>query len=145
MKLLLQTCWPLDENREIAIQRFPFVIGRRTNSDCNLSLPFVSRRHCQFVRIGDEVLVQDLKSHNGTFVNGKRASRPLPVQDGDELMLGHCSFRVSMLDDTGDITALRMGLADKKASAVPVPPAGNESSINSEECMLPQPKPLTMR
>ena len=111
MKLLLQTCWPLDENREITVQQFPFVIGRRTGSDCSLSLSFVSRRHCQFVRIGDEVLVQDLKSHNGTFVNGKRASRPLPVQDGDELMLGHCSFRVSMSDDTTEMPAPGLGLA----------------------------------
>jgi pSer/pThr/pTyr-binding forkhead associated (FHA) protein len=87
------------------------VIGRRTGSDCSLSLSFVSRRHCQFVRIGDEVLVQDLKSHNGTFVNGKRASRPLPVQDGDELMLGHCSFRVSMSDDTTEMPAPGPGLA----------------------------------
>jgi pSer/pThr/pTyr-binding forkhead associated (FHA) protein len=111
MKLLLQTCWPLDENREIAVQRFPFVIGRRTDSDCNLSLPFVSRRHCQLVRIGDEVLVQDLKSRNGTFVNGQRVSRPLHVQDGDELMLGHCSFRVSMSDDTTEMPAPGLGLA----------------------------------
>jgi hypothetical protein len=84
MKLLLQPSWLLGDNREIAVQRFPFVIGRRAHSDCSLMLAFVSRRHCQFVRLGDEVLVQDLKSRNGTFLNGKRASRALPVQDGDE-------------------------------------------------------------
>src|SRR5215831_12898380 len=100
MKLLLQTSSLSGDNREIAVWRFPFVIGRQTNSDFSLSLPFVSRRHCQFVQIGNEVLVRDLKSRNGTFVNGKQVSCPLPVQDGDELMLGHCSFRVSMLDDT---------------------------------------------
>ena len=107
MKLLLQTSWPLGDNREIAVQRFPFVVGRRSDSDCSLTLMFVSRRHCQFTRIGDQVLVQDLKSHNGTFVNGKRASRPLPVQDGDELTLGPCPFRVSMLHDTGEMPALK--------------------------------------
>src|SRR5215831_940830 len=98
MKMFLQTSWPLADNREFVVRRFPFVIGRRTDSDCRLPWPFVSRRHCQFTRTGDQVLVQDLDSFNGTFVNGKRASSPLPVRDGDELRLGPCVFRVSMLD-----------------------------------------------
>jgi pSer/pThr/pTyr-binding forkhead associated (FHA) protein len=105
MKMFLQISWPLAHNREIVVHRFPFVIGRRTNSDCSLPWPFVSRRHCQFTRTGDQVLVQDLESFNGTFVNGKRASSPLPVQDGDELRLGPCALRVSMLDDTGEMPA----------------------------------------
>jgi pSer/pThr/pTyr-binding forkhead associated (FHA) protein len=107
MKIILRTSLLLDHAREIVVRRFPFVIGRRTNSDYSLPLPFVSRRHCRFTRTGDQVLVQDLGSYNGTFVNGKRASRPLPVQDGDELTLGHCSFRVSMLHDTSDVSARR--------------------------------------
>jgi pSer/pThr/pTyr-binding forkhead associated (FHA) protein len=127
MKLLLQTCRPLDENCEITVQRFPFVIGRRTDSDCSLSLPFVSRRHCRFVRIGDEVLVQDLKSRNGTFVNGKRVSHPLPVQDGDELVLGHCSFRVSMVHDTGVMPAPGPGSALTEAPVAHPSHAGDES------------------
>src|SRR5262249_43428223 len=100
-----------------------------------------SRRHCQFTRIGDQILVQDLKSRNGTFVNGQRASRPLPVQDGDELTLGPCSFRVSLLHDTGEMPAPRMGLAVAKASSIRPSHAGHELSVNVEECSLPWPKP----
>jgi len=106
MKIILRTSWLRDDDREIVVQRFPFVIGRRTNSDYRLPLPFVSRRHCQFTRTGDQVLVQDLESYNGTFVNGKRARNPLPVQDGDELTLGFCSFRVSMMHDTSEVPPL---------------------------------------
>jgi pSer/pThr/pTyr-binding forkhead associated (FHA) protein len=127
MKLLLQTSWPLGDNRQIAVQRFPFVIGRRTDADCSLTLAFVSRRHPRFTRIGDQVSVQDLKSYNGTFVNGKQASRALPVQDGDELMLGPCSFRVSMPHDTGEMPALTVGSARARVSAVPPSHAGSES------------------
>jgi pSer/pThr/pTyr-binding forkhead associated (FHA) protein len=114
MKMLLRTFWPLDDNREIVVQRFPFVIGRRTDSDYSLTLAFVSRRHCQFTRTGDQVLVHDLESCNGTFVNGKRARSPLPVQDGDELTLGLCSFRVSMRHDTSEMGALKTELAATK-------------------------------
>jgi pSer/pThr/pTyr-binding forkhead associated (FHA) protein len=134
MKLLLQTSWLLGDNRQIAVQRFPFVIGRRTDSDCSLMLAFVSRRHCQFVQIGDRVLVQDLKSRNGTFLNGKRASSPIPVQDGDELTLGHCSFRVSMLHDTGEMPAPRIGLAVARAPAAPPSHSDHESSVKGEAC-----------
>jgi pSer/pThr/pTyr-binding forkhead associated (FHA) protein len=42
------------------------------------------------------VVVQDLESYNGTFVNGRSAAKPLPVQAGDELTLGPISFRVEM-------------------------------------------------
>src|SRR6516162_1688701 len=96
MKLWLQTRWPLDNGRDIMIDHYPFVIGRRSDNDCSLPLAFVSRRHCQFVLAENQVMVQDLESHNGTFVNGRRASLPLPVQDGDEITLGPCSFRVVM-------------------------------------------------
>src|SRR6516225_6681549 len=88
MKMLLQTIWPLDENREIVVDHFPFVIGRRSDNDCALALVFVSRRHCRFTLDDHHVMVQDLESYNGTFVNGKRVTSPLPISHGDELTLG---------------------------------------------------------
>jgi pSer/pThr/pTyr-binding forkhead associated (FHA) protein len=106
MKMLLRTLWPLDENREILVDRFPFVIGRRSDNDCSLPLAFVSRRHCQFTRAEDQVLVQDLESYNGTYVNGKRATSPVPVRHGDELTLGPCSFRVMVLNGSAETPAL---------------------------------------
>jgi pSer/pThr/pTyr-binding forkhead associated (FHA) protein len=95
MKFTLQGRWPLDSELTINIDHYPFVIGRKSDSDCHLPLAFVSRRHCQFTQTEDnQVFVQDLESFNGTFVNGKRASSPLPLGHGDELHLGPCSFRV---------------------------------------------------
>jgi predicted component of type VI protein secretion system len=145
MKRLLELSWLPGDNSEIAVQRYPFVIGRQTSSDCSLSLPVVSRRHCQLVRIGEEVLVQDLKSRNGTFVNGKRVSCSLPVQDGDELMLGHCSFRLSMLHDTGEMPAQGPGSTETEVPEDRPSHAGDKSSVNCEVCSLPQAKPSTGR
>lgn len=68
MKMLLRTLWPLDDCREILVDRYPFVIGRRSDNDCTLALAFVSRRHCQFTRVDGQVHVQDLESYNGTYV-----------------------------------------------------------------------------
>lgn len=54
----------------------------------------VSRRHAQFVKQGDTLLVEDLGSTNGTFVNGVRISGPTPVRPGDVVQFGACAFRV---------------------------------------------------
>jgi pSer/pThr/pTyr-binding forkhead associated (FHA) protein len=94
MKIRLQKIGPTDDGMEIEIDRFPFVIGRRSESDFALPLACISRRHCQFTREGSQPLVQDLGSYNGTFVNGRRALIPLPLQHGDELSLGPIVFRV---------------------------------------------------
>lgn len=141
MKVFLQTSWPLDDNREIVVKRFPFVIGRRSDSDHSLPLAFVSRRHCQFTRAGDQVLVQDLESHNGTFVNGQRASSPLPVQNGDELTLGPCPFRVSMLHDTGEMPALESARPVVEQPATRPSHAPVESTVGTQRCLFPRLRP----
>jgi pSer/pThr/pTyr-binding forkhead associated (FHA) protein len=82
---------------EMSFEDFPFVIGRRKDCDGFLPLVFISRRHCQFLLQEDQLFVQDLESYNGTFVNGRRASLPLPVENGDEVSLGPISFRVALL------------------------------------------------
>jgi pSer/pThr/pTyr-binding forkhead associated (FHA) protein len=105
MKMLLRTLWPLDDCREILVDRYPFVIGRRSDNDCALALAFVSRRHCQFTCVDGQVRLQDLESYNGTFVNGKRATSPLPVVHGDEVTLGPCSFRVIGVNAGGETPA----------------------------------------
>ena len=50
----------------------------------------VSRRHAKIVRHGDDILIEDLGSVNGTFLNGKRLTPYLqhPLVSGDEVQLG---------------------------------------------------------
>jgi pSer/pThr/pTyr-binding forkhead associated (FHA) protein len=94
MKAWLQKLGTATGTDEICLDHFPFVIGRKRDNHGCLPLAFISRRHCQFTRAGDQILVRDLESYNGTFVNGKPASQPVPVHDGDEITLGPMSFRV---------------------------------------------------
>src|SRR5262249_11295108 len=132
MKMLLQTLWPLEDHREVVVDRFPFVIGRRSDTDYSLPLAFVSRRHCQLTRADNQVLVQDLESYNGTYVNGKRATSPLPLRHGDELTLGPCSFRVSVLSGSPDTPAFIMaGTAEDKA--VRFSQADDASTVNAHD------------
>jgi predicted component of type VI protein secretion system len=75
------------------------LIGR--SRDCSLRVddPTVSRRHC-LIEVGDEAaFVWDLRSLNGTVVNGHllRGREGLcRLHDGDELRLGDSTFRVGL-------------------------------------------------
>jgi len=100
VRIRLENTCPSPLVGDLYLDRLPLVLGR--TNDCNIALPvtFISRRHCQFFRRGDEVLVQDLESLNGTFVNGCRVEVPTVIHHGDELRLGPLPFRVNFIADT---------------------------------------------
>jgi len=92
------------------------VVGRA--SDCDLAVPQnwenmnVSRHHCAFAIDPPAIWVRDLRSHNGTYVNGNNiagsppakptesGNTPEPVafelNDGDEVRIGYNVFRVGI-------------------------------------------------
>lgn len=53
----------------------------------------LSRRHASVSRIGDAVVVTDLGSTNGTWVNGRKIDAPTPLQPGDQIMFGKVTLR----------------------------------------------------
>ncbi len=70
-------------------------IGREAGNGIVLSEEItVSRRHAQLMRQNGELIVQDLGSTNGTFVNGQRISVPTPLHVGDTVQFGMATFRV---------------------------------------------------
>ena len=104
MTIWLHPSLPWENVHEVRVDHFPFVIGRQSDSDCSLPLAFISRHHCRFTQQGTQIMVQDMESHNGTFVNGQTASLPLPVQHGDEVAFGPVSFRVVILPSPFETT-----------------------------------------
>jgi len=67
------------------------VVGRGEKADIQIFEDELSRRHCAFYRREGVVRVRDLKSSNGTSVNGKRVKNA-PLRDGDEVGLGDLQF-----------------------------------------------------
>lgn len=92
----LQLC-PRDSKQaelQLEIERLPVVLGRNHMSTIQVADPWVSRRHCEIARVGDDIYVRDLDSRHGTFVND------LPViekclDDGDSLCIGLTVYTVS--------------------------------------------------
>jgi hypothetical protein len=67
------------------------VIGRAEDCDLRLADPGASRRHAELRRDGDRVTVIDLRSTNGTVVNGETIERA-ELHDGDELVIGETAL-----------------------------------------------------
>jgi hypothetical protein len=70
------------------------VIGR--GDDCHLrpQSEAISRRHCEIVTTENEVIVRDLKSRNGTFVNDERVADEAVLLSGDILRVGPLQFEL---------------------------------------------------
>jgi FHA domain len=65
------------------------ILGREESSaDLVISDPGVSRRHARVISENGALILEDLGSSNGTYVNGRRISGPVEVADGDEVQLG---------------------------------------------------------
>jgi pSer/pThr/pTyr-binding forkhead associated (FHA) protein len=68
-------------------------VGRAPRADFVVDAPLVSRLHCRLTLQDDGVLVEDLESTNGTFVNGRRVRKGL-LASGDVLRVGRMEFAV---------------------------------------------------
>jgi hypothetical protein len=55
---------------------------------------FVSQIHARMFRRDGDLFVEDLGSTNGTFLNGKKVSAPVPVRKGDKIQFGRTTTEV---------------------------------------------------
>jgi pSer/pThr/pTyr-binding forkhead associated (FHA) protein len=77
---------------EMLLSKPETVIGRDPASDIHLENPAVSRRHAKLYQQLWPYYVEDLKSTNGTYLNGKRISWKSPLKNGDVITIGKHSL-----------------------------------------------------
>ena len=70
-------------------------VGRHPDSDVFLDDVTVSRRHAEVFHDGEALMVRDVGSLNGTYLNRARIDEPTEVRHGDELQVG--KFRLVLL------------------------------------------------
>lgn len=73
--------------------KLPTVIGRGREASLTLPHPLVSRLHCEISEQDDQLVVRDMGSLNGTFVNNTQISESTPLPSGDLLTIGTVTFR----------------------------------------------------
>src|SRR4051794_21661918 len=70
-------------------------VGRQDECQLRIKSSQVSRKHCEIFEKKGLLLVKDLGSSNGTFVNGKRIQEQRVLEPGDELTIGQVKLKVA--------------------------------------------------
>lgn len=75
-----------DAGRHYRLDRLPVLLGRGSDTEIRLSDRGVSRRHARIEAEGDDLILSDLGSTNGTYVGEERITRHR-LQDGDQVRI----------------------------------------------------------
>src|SRR5206468_8082369 len=76
------------EQRRMVFNKPEVTIGRVQGNDIVLPKGNVSKRHARIVLKDGKFIIVDLKSTNGTYVNGRKITSPLVVKDADKIYIG---------------------------------------------------------
>ncbi len=101
---------PLVSAREIELLEFPIRIGRGSEADVRMGDRWVSREHCEIDCVDGVLVVRDLGSKHGTFVNG-RAVLEAELRPGDLLNIGISRFVVACESDSAAVDLRQPALA----------------------------------
>lgn len=123
------------------------VIGRAANCDVQLPANHVSRQHAEVQVSSGKLLVRDLNSSNGTFVNRKRVTEA-ELKPGDEVRFDTFNFDVvgqaaagtaAVADDGAGKTQFRQAITPEAAAAAKPKPAapGKPHSLTSTTRLAP--------
>src|SRR5436190_23929286 len=101
------------------LSRDETVIGRHPECTIQIDSNMVSRKHAKIVRDGNQFLVEDMGSGNGTTVNGVRIAARTPLKHDDRVKLGPILIRFI------DQAAVPQNRASAPAAAPPASPAAD--------------------
>jgi DNA-binding winged helix-turn-helix (wHTH) protein len=79
-------------DREIALAEGENVLGRDPEVAVWIDLDSVSRRHARIVVEREEATLEDLRSKNGTFLNGQKVTAPVRLSSGNRIKVGAASL-----------------------------------------------------
>ncbi len=84
------------DQRRLDFDKSEIKIGRVQGNDVVLPKGNVSKQHARIVLKDGKFIIVDLKSTNGTYVNGRKITSPLVVKDSDKIYIG--DFILGILD-----------------------------------------------
>jgi pSer/pThr/pTyr-binding forkhead associated (FHA) protein len=90
-KLVLLSAGMTGRTHELKAEKT--TIGRVEDNAFQIAEPSVSSHHCEVLLVAKDVVVKDLNSTNGTFINGQKVSES-PLKPGQILRLGQVEMRL---------------------------------------------------
>jgi pilus assembly protein CpaF len=128
------------EPKLLTFDKDEITIGRVSGNDIVLAKGNVSKRHSRFtIRSDGQLEVADLKSTNGTYVNGRKISAPLLLSASDRIYVGDFLIGVDLGggDAAGEDYPTDSAHGESAAPRVPVPPPPPPARAGSSTSHLP--------
>lgn len=84
--------------RRLPVNEFPYRMGRQEGLSLSLPNTEISREHAEIVKDGDKLLIRDLGSTNGTFLNHDPVTNAREVREGDIIHLATVELRLIAIE-----------------------------------------------
>ena len=88
----LVVIYGLELGKKFNLNRPQIIIGRSSKADIQIDQEAVSRNHCKIINTGNAIMLRDMGSTNGTYVNDEMIDEYV-LRDGDFIKVGRCIFK----------------------------------------------------
>ena len=129
-KLVLLSAGMTGRTHELKVDKT--TIGRVEDNTFPIAEASVSSHHCEILLRGEEVVVKDLNSTNGTFINGEKVTETV-LKPGQILRLGQIEMRLET-----DSAPSPAGAAAPASAPAPAAPSGSGSKKPLDQTMVMQ-------
>ncbi|HET8677571.1 MAG TPA: SpoIIE family protein phosphatase [Blastocatellia bacterium] len=102
----------------VKLDKLKLTIGRSSRNDICIGDPFASRLHAELRSEGDRVLLVDMGSANGTYLNGQRVNGTVKLEVGDLVRIGETEIEYAS-GDQGMLSGATVFLSGPAAAALP--------------------------
>lgn len=125
------------DSKDLTFDKTEIRVGRVRDNDIVLPKGNVSKHHCRLMLQNGQLLVEDLGSTNGTYVNGRKIGEPTSVSSSDKVFVGDFAIRV-----IGGVRANEPQLASSPPPyTASAPEAGSLSTALPRRAPPPPPPP----
>src|SRR5437763_2968263 len=118
VKLVLLSAGMAGRSHELKVDKT--TIGRLEDNTFQIPEPSVSSHHCEVLLNGNDVVIKDLNSTNGTFINGDKISES-KLKPGQVLRLGQIELRLET--DATAAAGAAAGTPAPTSTSTPTPPS----------------------
>lgn len=115
--------------RYVPVHSLPFTIGRRQDVSLTLTSPTVSGAHAELTETAGKLLLRDLQSTNGTYVNGRRVQGEVALCENDLVQFANIAFRIRRQAADGDGNTVHENVCDRALALVQFDKLMNERAV----------------
>ncbi len=99
--------WLIGESLRLPLRAGENILGRGLDDVIEINLPTVSRRHAR-ITLADAIVLEDLGSKNGTWLENQRLTAPRELSDGAAVRLGSAEFTFRLCRSGGSTESIEV-------------------------------------